>query len=97
MPRMPKPPPRAPKAAQADPALPSPQVVFGANLRAARLKAGITQISLAAAVQTTPQYVQKIEAGQKNVTLATAEALANAVGRKAKDLLAPPAAKKPPE
>lgn len=52
------------------------QVVFGTNLRDARVKAGLTQMEVAARTGLTPQYVSKVEKGQKNVTLRTMQVLA---------------------
>src|ERR1700693_1288804 len=55
------------------------RIFFGVNFRAARIRAGLTQTQVAEVLQTTPQYISKIERGQQNVTLGTMEALAQLV------------------
>jgi transcriptional regulator with XRE-family HTH domain len=55
--------------------------IFGQNVRAARIKAGLTQAQLAARTGLTQQYVSLVEAGLQNITLDTMAALARAVGR----------------
>jgi transcriptional regulator with XRE-family HTH domain len=50
--------------------------VFGANLKAARLKQGLTQAQLAERAGLLQQYVSLVESGKQNVTLTTAQALA---------------------
>lgn len=64
-----------------------PQTIFGQNVRAARIKAGLTQAQLAERTGTTQQYVSSVEAGQQNITLDTMAALARAVGRDVTALL----------
>lgn len=61
--------------------------VFGANLKAARLKAGLTQAELAERSGLLQQYVSLVESGRQNVTLTTAQALANVVGQKVSNML----------
>ena len=51
--------------------------IFGANLKAARLKAGLTQGELAERAGLLQQYVSLVETGKQNVTLTTAKALAD--------------------
>jgi transcriptional regulator with XRE-family HTH domain len=61
--------------------------VFGANLRAARIKAGLTQAQLAERTGLTQQYVSLVEAGHQNITIDTMTALARAVGQDAGAML----------
>jgi len=63
---------------------------FGANLKAARLKMGLTQTQLAEATGLLQQYISLVESGRQNVTLTTAQVLATAVNRDVMALLAPP-------
>ena len=44
---------------------------FGANVRRERTRRGLTQESLAEAVELNPRTVQKIEAGSVNILLTT--------------------------
>ena len=62
---------------------------FGANLKAARLKARLTQVQLAERAGLLQQYISLVESGKQNVTLVTAKALANVVNRDVRSLLAP--------
>lgn len=55
------------------------KVVFGENVRTARMRKGLTQGQLAAQVGTTGQYISKIENGHKDVTLSTVAQLADAL------------------
>ena len=55
--------------------------IFGQNLRAARIKADLTQAQLAERTGLTQQYVSLVEAGHQNITIDTMAALARAVGR----------------
>ena len=63
---------------------------FGANLKAARLKMGLTQAQLAEAAGLLQQYVSLVESGRQNVTLTTAETLAKVVSRNVRTPLARP-------
>ncbi len=63
------------------------RAVFGGNLRAARLKAGLSQAQVAARTSLTQQYVSQVETGHQNITIATMEALARVVGRNVSVLL----------
>jgi DNA-binding XRE family transcriptional regulator len=73
---MPRRPPKPPQEV-CPPAL---RVVFGASLRAERIKLGMTQPELAARLGLKAQYVGQIELGRINVSIATMEAMAAAVG-----------------
>jgi len=64
--------------------------IFGGNLKAARLKMGLTQAQLAEAAGLIQQYVSLVESGRQNVTLTTAQALAKVVNRDVRALLARP-------
>ena len=70
------------------------RTIFGENLRAARLKAGLTQVELAERAKVERTYVTQIEAGSRNITLDIADALAKAVGKNVRSLLRPTSAKK---
>jgi transcriptional regulator with XRE-family HTH domain len=54
--------------------------VFGEQLRAARLKAGLSQAGLGERLGLSQQYISSVEAGRENLTLATMLALARAIG-----------------
>jgi ribosome-binding protein aMBF1 (putative translation factor) len=86
--------PRADSLAADTDEAPNPlQILFGENLRTARLIAGLSQAELAARSGLMQQYLSKVETGHKNVTLRTIAALAKAVGRDVSVLLRHP--KKP--
>src|SRR5215217_3260583 len=68
---------------------------FGANLRAARLKARLTQAQLAAATGIRQTDISEIEGGARNTTLETMGRLAAALGIDVRKLLAPPKAGDP--
>src|SRR5260370_12326306 len=57
------------------------RTVFGQNLRAARVKTGLTQAQLAERTGLTQQYVSWVESGHANITLATMTGLARVVGQ----------------
>jgi transcriptional regulator with XRE-family HTH domain len=61
--------------------------VFGANLKAARLKQGLTQTQLAERAGLLQQYVSLVEAGKQNVTLTTAQTLARVVHQNVSEML----------
>mgnify|MGYP001109761145 FL=1 len=63
------------------------QKVFGANLRAARMEAGLKQSEVASITGLTQQYLSFIENGQANLTLRTMAILAEVVARDLLDLL----------
>jgi HTH-type transcriptional regulator / antitoxin HipB len=63
------------------------QTVFGDNLKAARLKAGLKQSELAQLTGMTQQYLSRIEAGQLNLTLRTMIELAKVLGQEVPAML----------
>jgi transcriptional regulator with XRE-family HTH domain len=72
------------------------RTVFGQNLRAARVKAGLTQAQLAERTGLTQQYVSWVEAGRANITLATMTALARVVREDVRELLRKRPGRTPP-
>lgn len=64
--------------------------LFGANLREARLKAGLTISQLADVTGVSKSFIGRIERGDKNVSLDIAECLAQAVNRSLRTLLTAP-------
>lgn len=64
--------------------------VFGANFREARLKAGLTQVDVAARTGIQQSHVSEIESGQQNLTLSTMVNLARVVGTDVRKLLTRP-------
>jgi transcriptional regulator with XRE-family HTH domain len=65
-----------------------PRSVFGANLRAAREDAGLTQEALGHRADFHPTEVNRIERGRRNPGLLTIVRLAKALEIPAGDLLA---------
>ncbi len=61
---------------------------FGASLREARLKLGISQEELAMKAEVDRTYVSGIERGRRNPSLLMMGRLADALGLPLKDLLA---------
>ena len=59
------------------------------NLRALRLRAGVSQEKLAAKCKLHRTYIGAIERGERNITLATLSQLAAALGVEATELLRP--------
>jgi len=55
--------------------------IFGDNLRAARLKAGLTQAELGSRVGRSQQYISLVEVGRENLTIDTMSMLAAIVGQ----------------
>ena len=60
---------------------------FGENVRAKRQAAGLSQEDLAHRIDADQAYVSRIESGQMNVTLETAQQIAGAIGAPLADLL----------
>jgi ribosome-binding protein aMBF1 (putative translation factor) len=83
------------KEPQADDVPPELQVIFGENLKAARLKRGLNQRQVAARSGLPQQYLSQIEQGQQNVTLKTVELLAKVLDHDVSTMLR--RAKRPPE
>jgi transcriptional regulator with XRE-family HTH domain len=65
-----------------------PRAAFGANLRAAREHAGLTQEALGHRADFHPTEVNRIERGRRNPGLLTIVKLAKALNIPAGDLLA---------
>ena len=76
--------PTSPESDSAD-----PQTVFGRNLKAARLAAGLSQQSLAALTGLPQPYISLLERGLENPTLETVAKFAEAVGISVQDSLKP--------
>jgi DNA-binding XRE family transcriptional regulator len=72
---------------QGEPVSADLQVAVGANLRAARLAAGLTLRQVAELTGITFQYLGKVEKGGKNLTLSTMETLAAVLHVRINDLL----------
>ena len=68
--------------------------IFGANLKAARAKMGLTQCQLAEHSGLRQQYVSLVEAGNLNITFNIVQALATAVNLDVRTLLTPRRARK---
>lgn len=60
---------------------------FGKRLREVRLIAGLSQEDLAGKAGLHRTYVGMIERARRNITLASAERIAKALGQKLSDLL----------
>jgi ribosome-binding protein aMBF1 (putative translation factor) len=69
-------------------------VLFGANLRQARLKAKLSQAELAARTGMRQPYISDIENGVRDITLGTMTSCARAVGIDVRMLLKQPRKKK---
>jgi transcriptional regulator with XRE-family HTH domain len=54
---------------------------FGDNLRAERLKVGLSQAELGRRVGRSQQYISMVEVGRENLTLDTMAMLANILGK----------------
>lgn len=79
------------RPAPPDPLNPNDVVaVFGANVKARRLRLGLTQAQLAEQSGLLQQYVSLVELGKQNVTLATAQILAEVLGRHLRAMLSVP-------
>ena len=69
--------------------------VFGANVKARRLKLGLTQAQLAEQSGLLQQYVSLVELGKQNVTLETAQIMAKVLGRHLRAMLSVPGTQRP--
>ena len=70
--------------------------VFGANVRAYRLAAGLSQEAVAVRMGVDRAYVSAIERGLQNATLLTIWEVAQALGVRPADLIVEPAPKSKP-
>lgn len=61
---------------------------FGLAVQAQRKANGLSQEELAMRIDADQAYISRIEAGQSNVTLETADAIASALGIDVAELLA---------
>lgn len=61
---------------------------FGLAVQAQRKASGLSQEELAMRIDADQAYISRIEAGQSNVTLETADAIASALGVDVAELLA---------
>jgi transcriptional regulator with XRE-family HTH domain len=68
---------------------------IGWNIRAARVKLGLSQIQLAADCNIDTSYISRLERGLENPTIRTLDKIANALNVSSVDLLAKPRGKKP--
>ena len=60
---------------------------FGNNMKCIRTKKNMSQGDIARALEVDRGYISNIESGKKNLTLATSQKIANALGIPPKDLL----------
>jgi DNA-binding XRE family transcriptional regulator len=81
---------RSPGATAADDFPFELHIIFGENLRVARLQRGLNQREVAARTGLPQQYLSQIELGQQNVTLKTVELLAKVVDRDPSTMLRRP-------
>ena len=63
------------------------RAIFARNLRSLRLAKGLSQETLAELAELHRTYVSSVERCERNITLDSAERLANALGVKAIELL----------
>ena len=88
---------RAPATGAEDDSIPTElQIIFGENLRRARLKCGLTQTEVGDRCGMGVQYVSKVELGQKNLTLRTMQKLAEVVDHDVTKMLKRVAPRTPP-
>jgi len=83
-------PPRRPRVAKPLTAETLPndyKTIFAHNLRAARVRSGLTQAEIAKSAGVTPQYIQKIESGTENMTIDSMKRLAHIVDHNLLDML----------
>jgi transcriptional regulator with XRE-family HTH domain len=72
-------------------------VLFGENLRQARIKAGLTQRAVEAQTKIKQAYISQVEGGRQNLTLQTVITLARAVDEDFLTLLQRPASTAKPK
>jgi len=70
-----------------EPPASDPRTMFGANLRSARERAGLTQEALGLRAEFHPTEVNRIERGRRNPGLLTIVKLAKALDLPARELL----------
>lgn len=70
------------------------QVLFGTNLRSARMRAGMSPTDLSEASGVARSTIYGVEKGKQNITFSSACALARAVGSTFPDLLSSPPCRK---
>jgi transcriptional regulator with XRE-family HTH domain len=70
------------------------RVLFGENLRQARLKAELSQAEVAARSGMGQPYISEIETGVRDITLRTMTSVARAVASDVRTLLKPPRKRK---
>lgn len=63
----------------------------GRKIAETRRQGGLTQQDLATEVNTSVQWISRVENGEENLTLATMVKLANALGVSVQELFDPPA------
>ena len=63
------------------------QIRFGRRLRQIRKQAGVSQEKLGAEAGLARNFISMVETGERNVTLATVEKLARALGCRMADLM----------
>jgi transcriptional regulator with XRE-family HTH domain len=73
---------------------PELHVLFGANLRQARLKAKLSQAEVAARTGMGQPYISEMEKGVRDITLGTMASVARAVGTDVRTLLKQPRKRK---
>jgi transcriptional regulator with XRE-family HTH domain len=88
-------PAKRPGSKEADRASSEIRVLFGTNLRQARLKADLTQADVQALTGIRQHYISEIENGLQNLTLDTMTLLALAVGTEVRMLLKRPPRRRP--
>lgn len=71
-------------------------VRFGANLRAARERSGLTQAAFGREIGMDQSYLSRIEQGTVNLTVETMVQLANAVNADVLEMMASDASESPP-
>ena len=62
---------------------------IGRNLANARKEQGMTQEGFASAVETSIQWISRVERGEENLTITTLVKLSDALGLMVEDLLEP--------
>lgn len=92
---MAKRPPDDPQPDDGDPVPNDLRILFGRNVRAARVALRLRQQEFADKAGFNRQYISRVEAGQINLTLDTMRRLAAAVGQDVPSLLRAPETESP--